>query len=350
MIAKVDADLDLAPGVLADLEAAFVADPSLGLAGLVLHSAGADGVPAPPSASRATTSAARRSSTAARASSRSARSRRSSGGTRSTRSTPGASGWTTRSFALDGPPTVHLRPPGAHDGVVRGFRRWGECAWAYGADPVGVLAGGVHRMRRRPVRRRRPELHRGLGPRRGCAACRGPTRTCARSAARSSGCGCAARSSDGRGRRHERGRRGLRLPPRGARRASAPPRAADHAGRRRGRRRGPHRHRGRRARRRRRGRRRHLAADHACPAVDARGVPGDGLARPLRLGEPAGPPAVREQARPRRDHPHGVRLARRAARRRPRGAEAAQQPAELGDRAASCSSRSRASSPTTASS
>jgi biofilm PGA synthesis N-glycosyltransferase PgaC len=59
-------------------------------------------------------------------------------------------GWATRSIELPGPPTLHLRPPGAHDGVARGFRRWGECAWAYGADPLNVIAGGVHRMRRRP--------------------------------------------------------------------------------------------------------------------------------------------------------------------------------------------------------
>ena len=149
VIAKVDADLDLASGVLADLEAAFVADPSLGLAGIVLHSAGADGVLRPervPSYHvRGATKFYRRAcleqispiptilgwDTIDEVHAR-------------------RLGWTTRSFALDGPPTVHLRPPGAHDGVVRGFRRWGECAWAYGADPVGVLAGGVHRMRRRP--------------------------------------------------------------------------------------------------------------------------------------------------------------------------------------------------------
>jgi len=59
-------------------------------------------------------------------------------------------GWTTRSLALDGPPTLHLRPPGAHDGVARGYRRWGECAWAYGAHPLNVVAGGVHRMQRPP--------------------------------------------------------------------------------------------------------------------------------------------------------------------------------------------------------
>ena len=191
MIAKVDADLELAPGAIAGIEAAFAAEPELGLAGLdctrrartaccarehvpSFHVRGAtkfyrracleqiSPVPAILGWDTIDEVHARRL------------------------------GWTTRSLALDGPPTLHLRPPGAHDGVGRGFRRWGECAWAYGADPVGVLAGGVHRMRRPPVRRRRPQLHRGLGPAPRCAACRAPTRTCARSAARSSGCACAA--------------------------------------------------------------------------------------------------------------------------------------------------------------
>jgi biofilm PGA synthesis N-glycosyltransferase PgaC len=149
VIAKLDADLDLAPGLVAGLERAFVADPRLGIAGAMLHSAGADGdlrlerVPA--YHVRGATKFYRRAcleqiapipailgwdtidEVAAR-----------------------RLGWATRSIDLPGPPTVHLRPPGAHDGIARGYRRWGECAWAYGAHPLNVFAGGVHRMRRRP--------------------------------------------------------------------------------------------------------------------------------------------------------------------------------------------------------
>lgn len=149
VIAKLDADLELAPEAIAGIAAAFAAEPELGLAGLDLHSAGADGVlrreHVPTFHVRGATKFYRRAcleqispippilgwDTIDEVHAR-------------------RLGWTTRSLALAGPPTLHLRPPGAHDGVVRGFRRWGECAWAYGADPVAVLAGGVHRMRRRP--------------------------------------------------------------------------------------------------------------------------------------------------------------------------------------------------------
>jgi biofilm PGA synthesis N-glycosyltransferase PgaC len=149
VIAKVDADLDLAPGVLAGIEAAFTAEEHLGLAGVELHSTGADGVlrreRVPSYHVRGATKFYRRAcleqispipailgwDTIDEVHAR-------------------RLGWATRSLAPPGPPTLHLRPPGAYDGVVRGFRRWGECAWAYGADPLNVLAGGVHRMRRRP--------------------------------------------------------------------------------------------------------------------------------------------------------------------------------------------------------
>jgi poly-beta-1,6-N-acetyl-D-glucosamine synthase len=149
VIAKLDADLDLAPGLVAGLERAFVADPRLGIAGAMLHSAGPDGelrlerVPA--YHVRGATKFYRREcleqiapipailgwDTIDEVDAR-------------------RLGWSTRSIDLPGPPTVHLRPPGAHDGIARGYRRWGECAWAYGAHPLNVIAGGVHRMRRRP--------------------------------------------------------------------------------------------------------------------------------------------------------------------------------------------------------
>ena len=61
-----------------------------------------------------------------------------------------ARGWRTRSLAVEGEPTVHLRPTGLHDGRLRAHARWGECALAVGAPPVGVAAGGALRMRDRP--------------------------------------------------------------------------------------------------------------------------------------------------------------------------------------------------------
>jgi hypothetical protein len=59
-------------------------------------------------------------------------------------------GWRTQSFALPGGDTLHLRPTGAHDGSLRAFRRWGECAWGYGAHPLDVALGAGYRMRHRP--------------------------------------------------------------------------------------------------------------------------------------------------------------------------------------------------------
>jgi poly-beta-1,6-N-acetyl-D-glucosamine synthase len=59
-------------------------------------------------------------------------------------------GWETRSLELPGEATIHLRPTGAHDGALRARARWGECAYAVGAHPLGVLAGGLLRMRDRP--------------------------------------------------------------------------------------------------------------------------------------------------------------------------------------------------------
>ena len=47
-------------------------------------------------------------------------------------------GWRTQSFAMpDGDPE-HLRPRGTHDGLLRGYRRWGECSYALGESPLHV--------------------------------------------------------------------------------------------------------------------------------------------------------------------------------------------------------------------
>jgi poly-beta-1,6-N-acetyl-D-glucosamine synthase len=59
-------------------------------------------------------------------------------------------GWATRSFSPKGGDSIHLRPTGAYDGRLRAYRRWGHCAWAYGAHPFWVVLGAVRRARRRP--------------------------------------------------------------------------------------------------------------------------------------------------------------------------------------------------------
>jgi glycosyltransferase involved in cell wall biosynthesis len=59
-------------------------------------------------------------------------------------------GWGTRSFRPTSGETIHLRPTGTHDGRLRAYRRWGECAWGYGAHPLWVLLGALRRATREP--------------------------------------------------------------------------------------------------------------------------------------------------------------------------------------------------------
>jgi poly-beta-1,6-N-acetyl-D-glucosamine synthase len=59
-------------------------------------------------------------------------------------------GWRTTSISLPGGDSMHLRPTGQHDGRLRAFRRWGECAYGWGSHPLNVVAGGIYRARQRP--------------------------------------------------------------------------------------------------------------------------------------------------------------------------------------------------------
>ena len=55
-------------------------------------------------------------------------------------------GWKTQSFAMpDGDPE-HLRPRGTYDGLLRGYRRWGECSYALGEAPVHVVLYTLRQM------------------------------------------------------------------------------------------------------------------------------------------------------------------------------------------------------------
>ena len=150
VVAKLDADLRLAAGTLAAMEARFGADPHLGVAGprlLSIDAAGKDvshrtrpehveGAakfyrrrcleqigPLPPILGWDTIDEVR------------ARMR----------------GWHTAGGLPDEPPVVHLRPMGAHDGAVRAFRRWGACAYGYGEHPLYALLIGLRRLPERPV-------------------------------------------------------------------------------------------------------------------------------------------------------------------------------------------------------
>ena len=59
-------------------------------------------------------------------------------------------GWHTTSVELSAGDSIHLRPTGMHDGRLRAFARWGECAYGFGSHPISVAAGGVARLGKRP--------------------------------------------------------------------------------------------------------------------------------------------------------------------------------------------------------
>lgn len=149
LVGKIDGDLRLTPSTLAYLEQRFVDDPRLGLTGPYLSETAHGGRSVrdevPPHHVRGALKLFRRAcldaiepipeilgwdtidEIAAR-----------------------MHGWETRSEAIpDGDP-LHLRPTGAQDGTVRAFRRWGACAWGFGAHPLHVVGGAVRRIPQRP--------------------------------------------------------------------------------------------------------------------------------------------------------------------------------------------------------
>ena len=148
--AKLDADLRLTPELFAEIERRFEADPRLGMAGPFLSTVEADGTlvrqncpswhvegeasffrrecweaisPLPPFLGWDTIDEVR------------AR----------------MNGWRTEAGEIPGGDPVHLRRMGSYDGVLRGFRRAGLAAYAYGAHPLHVVLSGVARARARPL-------------------------------------------------------------------------------------------------------------------------------------------------------------------------------------------------------
>lgn len=148
VVAKMDADLDLAPNSLETLEQAFASDAALGLAGLPLSERNAKGelvvVASPLRHVRGATKFYRRAcweqigplpeilgwDTLDEFLAR-------------------RSGWRTQSFSVPRGETVHLRRVGGHGPILRSFRRWGVCSWGYGAHPLYVLLYGFILMRQR---------------------------------------------------------------------------------------------------------------------------------------------------------------------------------------------------------
>lgn len=149
VVAKLDADLELNPRHFAWLLDEMRADPRLGVAGVCLSDVGEDGsttrVPVPRWHVRGATKFYRRACYEA------------------IQPIPAhlgwdmidevkarRAGWRTESFDLPGGDTLHLRPTGRHDGRLRAYRRWGECAWGYGAHPAFVALGAAKRLTWRP--------------------------------------------------------------------------------------------------------------------------------------------------------------------------------------------------------
>lgn len=59
-------------------------------------------------------------------------------------------GWRTQSIEVPSGDTVHLRPTGTRDGRLRAFRRWGLCAWGFGATPLYMAMSVAYHVRDRP--------------------------------------------------------------------------------------------------------------------------------------------------------------------------------------------------------
>lgn len=149
IVAKLDADLELSPLHLAVIEAHFKRDPDLGVAGGYLSIRLPDGALVrerhPADHVRGPNKFYRRECLAQISplpahlgwdtiDEVKARMR----------------GWRTTSVEIPGADSVHLRPTGMHDGRLRAYWRWGECAYGFGSHPLHIVAGTVTRFRERP--------------------------------------------------------------------------------------------------------------------------------------------------------------------------------------------------------
>lgn len=145
VVAKVDADLEFTPGTIAELVRQLDADPRLGIAGALHSVIRPDGrrerERCPPGHVHGSTKFYRRAcfdqvyplpirlgwDTSDEVAAR-------------------MHGWRTESFSMpDGDP-IHLRPIATQDGQLRGYRRTGKAAYAYGARPWWVLLGTLSRL------------------------------------------------------------------------------------------------------------------------------------------------------------------------------------------------------------
>lgn len=149
VVAKLDADLDLTPRTIETIAGELERRPDLGLAGTYLSEVGGSGklgrLKIRPEHVHGATKFYRRECYEAIAPMPTILGWDMIDEIKAT-----MAGWSTRSFAMpDGDP-LHMRLRGGHDGLLRGFRRWGEGAWAMGEHPLHVVLHGFQRMSETP--------------------------------------------------------------------------------------------------------------------------------------------------------------------------------------------------------
>ncbi|HEY1778486.1 MAG TPA: glycosyltransferase family A protein [Solirubrobacteraceae bacterium] len=149
VVAKLDADMSLSPDLFAELELRLEADPRLGIAGAIQSLRLPDGrlvrERCPANHVRGSTKFYRRecfeeiSPLAFRL-----------GWDTTDEVRARMSGWGTQSFSMPSGDPIHLRPTSTADGALRGYRRNGTAAYAYGASFWWVSLGAVGRLGDRP--------------------------------------------------------------------------------------------------------------------------------------------------------------------------------------------------------
>jgi biofilm PGA synthesis N-glycosyltransferase PgaC len=147
--AKVDPDLELTPRTIETIERELEDDPKLGLAGSYLREEGASGeltrIRIRAEHVHGATKFYRRECWEAIAPMDSIL-----GWDMIDEVKAGMAGWRTQSFDMpDGDP-IHMRKRGGHDGLLRGYRRWGAGAWAMGEHPLHVVLLGLRQTKDRP--------------------------------------------------------------------------------------------------------------------------------------------------------------------------------------------------------
>jgi biofilm PGA synthesis N-glycosyltransferase PgaC len=149
VVAKIDADLKLTSTTLATLERALEDEPQLGIAGAYLSTPDEQGIPVRhrgrPEHVDGATKFYRRACYEAIAPMPLLLGWDSIDEVRAH-----LRGWKTGSVAIPEGDPLHLRPMSSHDGLLRGYRRRGECAWCAGEPLLHVVLIGIQRVGDRP--------------------------------------------------------------------------------------------------------------------------------------------------------------------------------------------------------